>query len=61
MATQSLIELLTEADMPSATVFYKMNQMGISRRTVQTAKKELGVRAYKKENAWFWTLPEVNK
>ena len=60
-AMQTLLALLSEGDAPSASVFYKMNQMGISRRTVQTVKKELGIKAYKKENAWFWTLPEVVK
>lgn len=58
-ATQKLVELLRDGDKPSAAVFYQMSQMGISRRTVQTAKQELSIKAYRKENAWYWTLPEV--
>ncbi len=49
-----ILELLDERDLLSSEVFHKMNQLGISRRTVQTAKSELPIQAYRKGGAWYW-------
>ncbi len=48
--------ILADTDVPSIQIFKMMNQIGISRRTVQEAKKELGIQAYKKGNAWYWHM-----
>ena len=32
--------------------------MGISQRTVENAKKKLGVRSTKRGDAWYWSLLE---
>ena len=50
-----LMELLTEQDMPSSEVFAELEKQGISRRTVQKAKKDAHIRAYKKNNIWYWS------
>ena len=57
-ASQKLYDLLSAGDQPSTTVFEELSKIGVARRTVQTVKKEMGIVAYKKENAWFWSLPE---
>ena len=50
-----LMELLAEQDMPSSEVFAELEKQGISRRTVQNAKKDAHIRAYKKNNIWYWS------
>lgn len=60
-AEDLLSDMLETNDLPSAEIFYKLSQAGISRRTVQSAKKTLGISSYRKENAWFWHLDWTNK
>lgn len=33
----------------------------ISKRTMETAKKELGVKAKKINNAWYWVLEDLTQ
>ncbi len=61
-AVQLLRIMLSSGDVASVDVFNRMDKLGISKRTVQTAGKELGINAYRKNNAWFWSLtPEENE
>jgi hypothetical protein len=53
-----LIDLLQENDSPSTVILSEMNRIGISRRTVFNAKKDVGVLAYRRENSWYWKLPK---
>ncbi len=55
-AIQILRIMLSSEDVPSTEVFQKLDTLGISKRTVQTASKELGVTSYRKNNAWHWRL-----
>ncbi|MEE5994537.1 MAG: AAA family ATPase [Oscillospiraceae bacterium] len=50
-----LMEMLMEQDMPSSEIFAELEKQGISRRTVQNAKKDAHIRAYKKNNIWYWS------
>ena len=50
------LEKLLICDMSSKDVMKKMCELGIGSRTVETAKKELGVTSYKSGNIWFWHL-----
>jgi len=34
-----------------------MQTIGIGRRTVESAKKDLGIESYKQGNEWYWHLP----
>jgi hypothetical protein len=54
MAIGYLQEILAEHDIASKEIFEQMKVLGISRRTAQEAKKEAGIQAYKKGNAWYW-------
>ena len=36
----------------------RLQKLGIGRRTVTTAKIELGVETYKNGNVWFWHLDD---
>ena len=51
-----LMEMLMQQDMPSAEIFDALQKQGISRRTVQKAKKDARIRAYKKNNIWYWSI-----
>lgn len=54
-----LFRLLKDGDLPSTQICEKMDQIGIKKRTVETAKKEAGIQAYRKNNAWYWRLPDA--
>lgn len=53
-AKECLINYLSMGDMPSSKIFELLNKEGIARRTVQEAKKELDIQAYRKEDVWYW-------
>lgn len=55
-AEEYLRNLLLGNDVQSSVIFEKLNVMGISHRTVQAAKKEMGIQSYRKGNAWYWHL-----
>jgi hypothetical protein len=52
MAKQNIIMQLQENDMPSNAIFVLMEKMGISKRTVNDAKKELEIESYKKGGSY---------
>lgn len=52
-----LIEtLLQDGAAPANDITDKAEQQGISKRTLDSAKAELGVSSYKKGNIWYWEL-----
>lgn len=57
-ARDLLRSLLRDGDQKSSDVFEHLNALGISRRTVQTAKKSMNIRAYKRENVWYWSITD---
>ena len=57
-AVALLMQMLMERDMPSTEIFAVFNKIGISRRTVQTAKKDACIQAYRKDNMWYWSIPK---
>lgn len=54
-----LIRILKEGALPSNHIYKMIEQLKISKRTVETAKKELGIQAFRKNNTWYWRLPDV--
>ncbi len=57
LAKRYLVELLSEGDMLGRDVYAKLEDFDIKSRTVETAKKELGIKTYRKGKAWYWKLP----
>lgn len=53
---QELKELLSKP-VPVEEVFRRAKELGISERTVNIAKKNVGVQAVKHANHWYWQLP----
>jgi hypothetical protein len=54
---QELKELLGRP-VPVEEVFQKAKELGISERTVNIAKKNIGVLSVKLGNQWYWQLPD---
>jgi len=59
LAVTTLRVMLKDRDYPSIKIFEHMSQMGVSRRTLFMAKKDLNVESYRKNNVWFWRLPSA--
>jgi len=52
-----LLEIMLSAeDVPSAEIIRRMSCYGIGERTVRSAYKELGAKAYRKDGIWLWRL-----
>jgi predicted ATP-dependent serine protease len=45
----------------SSEVFEMADEQGISKRTIENAKKELGIRAKKINNSWYWELSGIKE
>lgn len=59
-AKQMLRELaLTSNAVQSNEIFDMADEKGISKRTLENAKRELGIRAKKINNSWYWELDKV--
>ena len=62
LAKQMLRELAeTQSAVLSNEIFDRADELGISKRTLENAKKELGIRARKINNAWYWELDKVKQ
>ena len=58
-AKELLRELAKEKNMlPSTEIIELAKQENISKRTLENAKKELGIRAKKINSVWYWVLTE---
>ena len=53
---KGLKKLLSEGDMRSREIYMRMSDEGISRRTAENTKKELGIRSYRKMRQWYWSI-----
>ncbi len=59
-AKQLLRELAeTSNAVQSNEIFDMAEEQGISKRTLESAKKELGIRAKKINNSWYWELDRM--
>ena len=57
-AMEYLKLLLSAEDIPSNDIFERIRSLGIADKTIRIAQKELGITAYRKNNAWFWHLEQ---
>ena len=51
----------TQSAVLSNEIFDRADELGISKRTLENAKKERGIRARKINNAWYWELDKVKQ
>jgi len=54
-----LIRILKEGALPSNHIYKMVEHLDVGKRTVETAKKELGIQAFRKNNTWYWRLPDA--
>ena len=58
LARRIVLEMLGEHDAHSTDIINKLKLMGISERTIHSAKKELGVQSYRSDGVWYWHLDD---
>ena len=57
-AESFLKDLLTEEDSyPASEIFAKGKTLGISKRTLENSKQELGIKSIRVGTGWHWKLP----
>lgn len=59
LAIETISNMLEFRDVRSVEILNKLQIMGVSERTIQLAKKQLGVTSYRVKGAWFWHLEDV--
>ncbi len=57
-AVEELNKLLERGEIPCSEIYDYFEEIGISQRTVQNAKRELGVVSRKVSDCWLWALPK---
>ena len=58
MAETLILDCLSESKYPQQILLKKAQNMGISKRVLDEAKKTLNVRSLKEGNLWYWQLPD---
>ena len=56
LAQNFLIAELTDKALPAAEVISMADEQDISERTLKRAKSTLGIRSFRKEDRWYWTI-----
>lgn len=58
---KKLLRELAETNnaMQSRKIFNLADEQGISKRTLENAKKELNIKAKKINNSWYWELDNI--
>ena len=51
-----LTRMLKERDVASKEIFLLLSERGIAEKTARHVKEEMGIKAYRKNRRWFWTL-----
>lgn len=51
----------TNNAMQSNEIFNRAEEQGISKRTLENAKKELGIQAKRINNTWYWKLDKIRQ
>ena len=58
MAMRIISSALADRDIPGKYIISRLKLMNVSERTINTAKKELGIISYRSDNEWYWRLPD---
>ena len=49
-------EILSQGDMRSTEIYEKLKAEGISQRTAEDTRKNMGIRCYRKMKQWYWSI-----
>lgn len=55
-AEEILLEILEKGEALATDIYGVCSSAGLGKRTVDQAKKDLGIRSIRKDNRWFWQL-----
>ena len=60
LALRIISEVLSNHPISSSSIVRKLKLMDISERTINLAKKELGIVSFRKNGSWHWSFPDNN-
>lgn len=60
LAQELIKERLLKGDERSKEIYRVLEAKGIGHRTAELAKKDLGAKAYRKRDVWYWSLNNEN-
>lgn len=55
-AAYHIKEVLSQGDVASIEMYKLLEAEGISRRTAEVARKNMGIRCYRKMKQWYWSI-----
>ena len=61
LALRIISEVLSNHPISSSSIVRKLKLMDISERTINLAKKELGIVSFRENGAWHWSFPDNNR
>lgn len=56
LAAYLIKKILEDGDVQSKEVFSRLSEQGIGKKTVEEAKKILGIKSYRQMRQWYWSL-----
>jgi hypothetical protein len=56
-AIYSLKDMLSDGESPCVRIYEKLQGQGVSKRSVDRAKKTLNIKSVKHDDGWYWLLP----
>ena len=57
-ALDYLKQSLENGDIPCTEIYTALLNKGIGKRSIDRAKKQLGIKSIKRSDGWYWSLPE---
>jgi hypothetical protein len=55
-----LTNMLEYGELTSGVIIQKIQDLGVSERTLYTLKKELGIKSFRRKGVWYWQLPIID-
>lgn len=60
-ACSMIAKLLEDGDIPAQKAYSALEEIGVGRRTVEKARKEMKIRVYRSGGGWYWGLPRLTE
>lgn len=58
-AVGKLEDVLNDGELPCSRIYAMLHEVGISKRSVDRAKKQLNIKSIKRADGWYWSLQEA--
>lgn len=56
-----LTNMLEYGELTSGVIIQKIQDLGVSERTLYTLKKELGIKSFRRNGVWYWQLSNADE